>query len=121
MTDYTELVKALRMCAETENVIDECDLADCMMLKNGFEERPYNCIDHIMMQAADAVEELQTLTDAEEQGRLVPVVRCKDCKHAKKYSVVGGSIPYLFCREWCHSVLTDGFCHYGESKDGDEK
>ena len=58
MTDYTELVKALRLCGDSGNIIDECCLADCMMLKDGEDERPSNCIDHIMSQAADAIEEL---------------------------------------------------------------
>ena len=45
----------------------------------------------------------------------VPVVRCKDCKY-KNFDGIGGL--------WCgrHSMYIDdveGFCSYGERKDGD--
>ena len=53
MTDYSELVKALRDCADTCNIIDECEFV-C----------PYNnelprCVDKMMQDAAAAIEGLQ--------------------------------------------------------------
>ena len=47
------LIKALRGCADTENIIDGCDIESCHY--NG--DVP-NCIDKMMRDAADAIEKL---------------------------------------------------------------
>ena len=47
--DYTELIKALRNCGDTE--IDGC--VDCK-----YQEPQMTCNQHLMKQAADAIEEL---------------------------------------------------------------
>ena len=62
MTDYSELVKALRIC----HVVD-CD--DCVLKKECVEsiikgERPYVLLHNA---AADAIEELQQIADHHEQ------------------------------------------------------
>lgn len=43
---------------------------------------------------------------------VVQVVRCKDCRRAEKDHLFGGY--------WCHGyrVSPDGFCSYGERKEG---
>ena len=44
---------------------------------------------------------------------VVPVVRCKDCKHSRETADGRG----LFCSVWgrgWHWVQPDGFCNYGK-------
>lgn len=46
---------------------------------------------------------------------VVPVVRCKDCKHSRETADGRG----LFCSVWgrgWHWVQPDGFCSYGERR-----
>lgn len=45
---------------------------------------------------------------------VVKVVQCKDCRRAEKDHLFGGY--------WCHGyrVSPDGFCSYGERKEGVE-
>lgn len=48
----------------------------------------------------------------------VVVMRCKDCKHSRETADGRG----LFCSVWgrgWHWVQPDGFCSYGERKDGE--
>lgn len=46
---------------------------------------------------------------------LVVVVRCKDCKYCEP-------IPYAITLKWCsrieHSMDLNGFCNYGERREG---
>ncbi len=59
--------------------------------------------------------ELQQTVDA------VPVIRCKDCKYAKKIYIK--NLPWA--KQWeyscayfnTHSVMGDGFCSYAEPKE----
>ena len=44
----------------------------------------------------------------------VPVVRCKDCKHARPLSYEG----YVACILWSRASNLDGFCHKGAKMDG---
>lgn len=58
----------------------------------------------------------------------VPVVRCKDCKHFKNYGKTSLLIDGKNIKAgWCHRrarydeeyrMPPDGFCSYGERKDG---
>lgn len=53
----------------------------------------------------------------------VPIVRCKDCKHAKKSSYVTeryGVPGVKTCKRLRRCVAPDDFCWLGEPKDGDE-
>lgn len=54
MTDYTELVEALRYCSATKGMA-YCNV-NC---KYGWKERSKGCKDLLMTDAADAIEELQ--------------------------------------------------------------
>lgn len=47
---------------------------------------------------------------------VVPVVRCKDCKHMEFTQVKN-----RYCRAWgrIQTMGDDGFCNFGERKDGD--
>ena len=46
----------------------------------------------------------------------VPVVRCKDCKHVQV-----SPIGFRWCKVWerIQTMGDDGFCNFGERKDGD--
>ena len=49
----------------------------------------------------------------------VPVVRCKDCKY---HQIMENKTSFLWwhnCKLWCADIDADGFCSYGERKDGD--
>lgn len=59
MTDYTELVKALRYCSTTKGMV-YCNV-NC---KYGWEERSKGCNDLLMTDAAAAIEALQAEVDA---------------------------------------------------------
>lgn len=60
----------------------------------------------------------------------VPVVRCKDCKHFKNYGKTSLLIDGKNIKAgWCHRrarydeeyrMPPDGFCSYGERKEGAE-
>ena len=63
-------------------------------------------------------------------GYVVPVVRCKDCKHFWHYGktslfINGKNIKAGWCQrrirydEECR-MTADDFCSYGERKDGDD-
>ena len=53
---------------------------------------------------------------AEPAADVVPVVRCKDCKHMEFTPVKN-----RYCRAWgrIQTMGDDGFCNFGERKDGD--
>ena len=54
---------------------------------------------------------------------VVPVVRCKDCKHYDNTEGIQwchlNSKFLKYGTDW-HSFPEDGFCSYGEMKDGDQ-
>lgn len=62
MTDYTELVKALRYCSTTKGMV-YCNV-NC---KYGWEERSKGCKDLLMTDAAAAIEALQAAEPTEKQ------------------------------------------------------
>ena len=77
---------------------------------------------------AELLEEQFGISDADilakEEIRYAPTVdavvvtRCKDCKHSRETADARG----LFCSVWgrgWHWVQPDGFCSYGERKDGE--
>lgn len=49
----------------------------------------------------------------------VPVVRCRECKYMTEHYDTDGNSPYWTCSEWDSGTDYDGYCHYGERKDGD--
>lgn len=46
------------------------------------------------------------------------VVRCGQCKHCEEHYDTDGNAPYWTCKEWDSGTDYDGYCHYGERKDG---
>ena len=67
MTDYSELVKALRRCAEPGTIIDECDTSDdCPYSFDGYCG---DCINNLVKDAAAAIEELEA-KNKELHGRI---------------------------------------------------
>ena len=57
MSDYSELVKALRRCAEPGTIIDECDTTDdCPYSFDGYCG---DCMNNLVKDAAAAIEALQ--------------------------------------------------------------
>ena len=65
-----------------------------------------------------ALEKLATYEDAEEQGRLVPVVRCADCKwfqiNMRQDGYLPKGVPECECRHWCGPCDPTDYCSYGE-------
>lgn len=49
------------------------------------------------------------------KSTLVPVVRCKDCKHYRTHGDIHGLCYYGTGMRFMYN---DGFCSYGERKDG---
>ena len=62
-----------------------------------------------------ATNELVAILKKVESGELVPVVRCKDCKHWCRNAGIADS-PNGHC--FCHDIETNGqdFCSYGERR-----
>ena len=49
---------------------------------------------------------------------VVEVVRCGQCKHCVEHYDTDGNAPYWTCQEWDSGTDYDGYCYYGERKDG---
>lgn len=49
---------------------------------------------------------------------VVEVVRCGQCKYCVEHYDTDGNAPYWTCKEWDSGTDYDGYCHYGERKDG---
>ena len=47
----------------------------------------------------------------------VPVVRCQNCKH---YCGEDTYTNHRICKMWNEEVFANGYCYYGERKDGAE-
>ena len=47
------------------------------------------------------------------------LVRCKDCKHRKKYVYPFSDQTYTKCEKWPGIPRPDDFCSYGERKDNE--
>lgn len=62
-------------------------------------------------------DKLAELEDLEEQGLLVRVVRCKDCKHFIKVPPTG----YTGCELHEHLMSTNGYCSWGELKESEDE
>lgn len=98
----------------------DADLAKAMFMHRarlvhyGFEDRL--CVPY------DAVDEVPTVGDA------VPVVRCRDCKHAEPYKRYDGATGY-YChcqynvfeygdrRKYTPVRESDDYCSYGEREE----
>lgn len=65
--DYTELVKALRMCAGDDSDL-ECDCDSCMFKGKIVGSDYTGCVDAMMLAAADAIEELLPYMRQVEKG-----------------------------------------------------
>lgn len=61
-------------------------------------------------------EEQKERLKAVKSADVVPVMRCKDCKHCNTDWAMG--VWYGSCRKWnTHSVMADWFCVQGERKE----
>lgn len=49
---------------------------------------------------------------------VVEVVRCGQCKYCVEHYDTDGNAPYWTCKEWDSGTDYDGYCHYGERRDG---
>ena len=73
-------------------------------------------------------EDIRAFVKAQPAADVAPVVRCKDCKHFKNYGKTSLLIDGKNIKAgWCHRrarydegyrMPPDGFCSYGERKDG---
>ena len=61
------------------------------------------------------IDRLCEIEDKIEQGELVEVVRCKDCKESE---VCPDTL--LWCNQWDMLVPPKGFCHCGERSENGE-
>jgi rubrerythrin len=93
MTDYTELVKALRYCSTTKGMV-YCNV-NC---KYGWEERSKGCKDLLMTDAAAAIEDLQA-----ELGKK----RTADCFGCKCEKVEPKRGQYVHGRELSREYIGD--------------
>ena len=64
--------------------------------------------------ASNAIVRLAAYEDAEEQGRLVPVVRCGECKHS---AIDFENMRYCKLVTYYNHVLDDWFCADGARMD----
>lgn len=72
-------------------------------------------IDELNYAVGEAVNKLAAYEDAEEQGRLVEVVRCRECYFR---GLDGAALPVCTgAMTYCHTP-DDWFCAAGKSKDG---
>ena len=71
MSDYADLIKLLRNCAENAAPCDDCGLA-----------ADHSCSDTLMKQAADAIEELSSWWRM--YGALAEMVRMPELSKEKK-------------------------------------
>ena len=63
-----------------------------------------------------ATKEFTALLKKVENGELVEVVRCKDCKH-----MVVSATGYRWCNVWqnIQTMGDDGYCCFGERREGE--
>ena len=100
MAEYIEKQKAVDLLIELEKEFQQF--------------KPFNGFEHAMYrkfcEAKIAIEKLPA-------ADVVPVLRCKDCKHCVRTTDIDG--PGLFCpiwgRQW-HRAQLDDFCSFGERK-----
>ena len=102
MAEYIEKQKAVDLLIELEKEFQQ------LKPFNGFEHAMYRKL----CEAEIAIGKLPA-------ADVVPVLRCKDCKHRVRTTDIDG--PGLFCpicgRQW-HLAQLDDFCSFGERKDG---
>lgn len=67
----------------------------------------------------DACDYIREKLENEPAADVVPVVRCKDCKHME----FQGECEGRYCKVWgfFNSAGDDGFCNYGERKEPDHE
>lgn len=64
-------------------------------------------------QLAEWLEELKHYKDLEEQGRLIEVVKCKDCSCFEKITAAHN---YYFCNRYGGIVTENDYCSRAEAK-----
>jgi hypothetical protein len=69
------------------------------------------CGDTVAWNIGHAIKAIQT-------ADVVPVVRCKDCKHWNKDALACDTLPWVNSSEHAN-WYADDFCSYGERKGGD--
>ena len=76
-------------------------------------------IDLLTGYSLDTYEDVQYVVDELIAKGVLPVVRCKDCKHGlfERYTFAVGEI--YICHRSCAVVHDNHFCSYGERKDGE--
>ena len=105
MTDYTELVKALRNCGDT--TIDGC--VGC-----AYEEPQMLCNQHLMSKAADAIEQLSKQHEVQAQNiiallnekpRWIPVTERLPEKSGSYLAAMNGETGEVYYRHRSHRWL----------------
>lgn len=112
--ENTEIIKALRLCAKSGNVIDYCELGDnndCLYLDNCGD-----CIDNLLRAAADALE----AADEKIADYIAAIEALDDSNDAyikeneqlkKRIAELEAQIPKR--GEWIrHGTDEDEFCYY---------
>jgi hypothetical protein len=61
----------------------------------------------------DVVQKLGRLEDLEEQGRLITVIRCKDCT---EYNPWGFKEGFGWCEEFDRVTIDDDYCSNAEAE-----
>lgn len=98
--DYSNLKEAIRYC---------CGIGSCENCPQDFQCNGTSGSWYMLRLIADALDELD---------KRVEVVRCGQCKHCVEHYDTDGNAPYWTCKEWDSGTDYDGYCHYGERKDG---
>lgn len=80
MRDYADQINSLRLCAESDDPVDECCWEDC---NQHHGSRDSICRQKIMMDAADAIEELVAQRDGLLASALELMYREDLCKWFK--------------------------------------
>lgn len=64
------------------------------------------------------IEKLPSVTPKAEQTE---IIRCKNCKYMTEHYDTDGNAPYWTCSEWDSGTDYDGFCHYAERREDDQR
>lgn len=83
--ENTEIIKALRDCAESTNVIESCDIADCP-----YHSHSWDCIDDMLRDAADALE-----ADEQRIAELEDDLRNGTISNPERFKIYGYSMKDL--------------------------
>lgn len=82
---------------------------------------PPNLDPKIEVECARALDWAREIAQKAARGELVPVVRCKDCKHLETLEAGGTAIGHCDLGEReTFGCKPDDFCRYGKRKDGEK-